>query len=96
VIGANKSFLKEDTIFNVLNLITTYRLIPSNNQEEIINVEISLQDMLDEMLSDETQSGSEAESINLTSFNLKEFKLKNVHHIWKLLIEIYLEKKSNY
>ncbi len=99
VIGANKSFLKEETIFNVLNLIyklITYRLIPSNNQEEIINVEISLQDMLDEMLSDETQSGSEAESINLTSFNLKDFKLKNVYHIWKLLIGIYLEKKSNY
>ena len=75
-------------------MLINYRLVPSsNNQDKIINVEICLEDVLNEMMSED--SSNEAGKINLNQFNMKELRLKNLYHVWMLLIRIYLEKKSS-
>ena len=90
-----KTSVNVTSLFNLLN--QTYRfmlfkLISSNGGDDAAFNEVSIKDVLEEFIY-ETNTNQE-ESLDLKEFDLRGFKLKNIYHFWKLIVQIYMDKKN--
>ena len=94
-----KKFINLTNLFNLINLLyklIVFKLMQPNANDENALWEVSLKDILDE-LKDELNldiSSKSEEAVDLNDFDLADFKLKNVIHFWKLVVNIYLLKKN--
>jgi hypothetical protein len=94
-----KKFINLTNLFNLINLLyklIVFKLMQPNANDENALWEVSLKDILDE-LKDELNldiSSKSEEAVDLNDFDLGDFKLKNVIHFWKLVVNIYLLKKN--
>ena len=68
----------------------------SNSNDENYLYEVNLKDVLIGLIEElnlDIDIKSE-EAVDLDQFNLADFKIKNIYHFWKLIINVYLSKKS--
>ena len=73
-----------------------FKLMHQNKNDENVLWEVSLKEILvglmDELNLDLSSKSEEA--VDLEEFDLSDFKLKNVMHLWKLVVNIYILKKN--
>jgi hypothetical protein len=73
-------------LFHLLN--TVYKLIISKltlNEQSLEYVEYGIEDMLGEYVED---------GVDLTGVNLESIKVKNVFHLWKMLVDLYFRIRN--
>ena len=92
-----KNYINMINLFNFINLLyklIVFKLQSSANEEN--NWNVNLKDMLIGLMEELNQSDANKlneEAVDLEEFNITEFKLKNVYHLWQLIVNIYLSKK---
>jgi len=94
-----KKFVNLINLFNFINLLyklIVYKLMQPNGSDENVLWEASLKEILVGLIDElnlDISSKSE-EIVDLEEFDISDFKLKNVIHLWKLVVNIYLLKKN--
>lgn len=91
--------ISASNLFHMLNMI--YRIIQfkltsvaQGEANENLSMELNMADVI-ETLMDEGSFNDLEGKIDLPRFCLEDIKLKNIFHLWKLLINIYLSMKDN-
>ena len=94
-----KKFINLTNLFNFINLLyklIVFKLMHQNKNDENVLWEVSLKEILVGLMDEwnlDLSSKSE-EAVDLEEFDLSDFKLKNVMHLWKLVVNIYILKKN--
>lgn len=86
--------------FNILSILyklIVYKIIPEDSiisdTESFENMDTEIKDLIEE-LDAETNNENSEEKIDLSGYNLKGFKIKNVWNLWKVLVSIYFENSK--
>lgn len=85
-------------MFNSLELI--YKLIvhklaiKSEDPDELNPSEMNMIDVLTELVDDGDLGDDQLVKTDLSCFNLKEIKVKNVFHLWKVFVDFYFDMKD--
>ncbi len=94
-----KKFINLTNLFNFINLLyklIVFKLMHQNKNDENVLWEVSLKEILVGLIEEWNldMSSKSEEAIDLEEFDLSDFKLKNVMHLWKLVVNIYILKKN--
>lgn len=95
-------YQKPESMFKLVDFVykyIIYRLIPNsenfektkNDETELIDGEMLIQDVFTELQND---SDFSIDQIEFKILNLDDIKVKNIYHLWKILVHI-LMKTSN-
>ncbi len=86
-------------LFRLLNLfyyLIVFKLM-SLNENQILNdesyAELNISDALNELIFENEYSKDHEEPVSLNEYTFKDLKLKNIHHLWKLLVSLYFDLK---
>ena len=96
IICKGKRLVNQKNLYSLLNVIfkfIVYKLISLNEEDEDYN-ELNLKDVIEEIIDEPIYNNSE-DKVDLNEYNLNNVKVKNIEHIWKLLVNIYSETKNN-
>ena len=80
-------------LFHVLNMI--YKLIVFKltlGEQNVEYLEFGIEDFLGSLV--EEIAFDNFKQVDLTGFNLKDVKVKNVFQLWKVFVELYFEMKA--
>jgi hypothetical protein len=93
----NVNLINHFNILNILYKLIVYKIIPEDSiisdTESFENMDTEIKDLIEE-LDAETNDENSEEKIDLTSYNLKGLKIKNIWNLWKVLVSIYFENSK--
>ncbi len=97
IICQSKKIPNLTNMFNTLDLIyklIIYKLTIKNDDPDEIISEINIDDILIELMEDNESNDNQFTKIDLSCFNFKGIKVKNIFHLWKVFVQFYFDMKD--
>lgn len=97
IICKGKTLVNQKNLYSLLNVIfkfIVYKLISLNEEDDDYN-ELNLKDVIEEIIDEPIYTINAEEKVDLNEYNFSNIKVKNIGHLWRLLVTVYSETKNN-